>query len=87
MQNFFVIVCQLSTNIAFGHFLIDMNQKTSERLRFCANNTSPGPSIFYLPASQPNEISMGNEGDKRLYAKTFKSFIKDTAEENIEKET
>ena len=78
---------QLSTKEAFGHFLIDLNPKTSESLRFCSNITGPGPSIFYLPAPQPNEITLSNKRDKSLYAKTFESVIKDTTEENIEIKT
>ena len=78
---------QLSTKEAFGHFLIDLNPKTSETLRFCSNITGPGPSIFYPPAPQPDEIPLSNERDKSLYAKTFESVNKVTAEENFEIET
>ena len=75
---------QLSTKEAFGHFLIDLNPKTSESLRFCSNITGPGTSTFCVPAPQSGEITLSNERDKSLYAKTFESVIKDTTDENIE---
>ena len=76
---------QLSTKEAFGHFLIDLNPKTSESLRFRSSFTGPG--IFNIPAPQSDEIALSNERDKSLYAKTFESVIKDTIEENIEIQT
>ena len=62
-------------------------ESVNKSLRFCSNFTGPGPSIFYLPAPQPDEIPLSNERDKSLYAKTFESVIKGTAEENFEIET
>ena len=63
----------LSTKEALVHFLIDLNPKTSKSLNFWSNFTSPGPSIFYLPAPQPDEIPLRIEQDKSLPAKTFES--------------
>ena len=42
---------ELATRDSFGHFLIDLDPRTSECLRYCSNITRPGSTVFYLPLS------------------------------------
>ena len=57
-----------ATNEPFGHFLIDLDPKTSECLRFCSNITESGPSIFYLPSQKAVVTPITNEREKQNYA-------------------
>ena len=57
-----------ATSEPFGHFLIDLDPKTSECLRFCSNITEPGPSIFYLPSQKAVVTPITNEREKQNYA-------------------
>ena len=41
---------KLATAEPFGHFIIDLDPKTSQGLRFASHIIGPNPSIFYIPS-------------------------------------
>ena len=58
---------QLATKENFGHFLIDLDPKTSECLRYSSNIVPPSPTIFYLPSSKAVITSLENERERNMY--------------------
>lgn len=55
----------------YGHLIIDLDPKTSEKLRYCSNITGPFPSVFYLPSSKAVVSVLSNEREKRAYTETL----------------
>ena len=50
-----------------GHLLIDLDTKTNDCLRFCANIVGPGLTTFYLPYSQAKIRKINNERENFAY--------------------
>ena len=74
-----------ATALPHGHFLIDLDPKTSEVLRFGSIVTAAGPTRFHLPSAIAKETEIDNERERRAYSelwqdkkkqrKTTKSFF------------
>ena len=65
---------QLATKEPFGHLLIDLDPKTSDCLRFCSNNTEPGPTVFYLPSDKAKTTPLNNKREKVIYTEANGAF-------------
>ena len=60
---------ELATKDTYGHLLIDLDPRTSDCLRYCSNIIPPGPSIFYLPLSKAEPVTLiTNEREKTIYS-------------------
>ena len=51
----------LATAEPFGHFIIDVDPKTSQGLRFASHIIGPNPSFFYIPSEEAVVTSITNE--------------------------
>ena len=60
---------ELATKDSFGHLLIDLHPRTSDRLRFCSNMITPGRSIFYQPLENAELTPILTEREKIIYSK------------------
>ena len=61
----------LATSEPYCHLLVNLDPKTSECLRFSSKITSPGPSVFHLPAEVARETNLSNEREKRAYTQAL----------------
>ena len=52
---------KLATAEPFGHFIIDLDPKTSQGLRFASHIIGPNPSIFYIPSEEAVVTPITNE--------------------------
>ena len=81
-----------ATKQPFGHFLIDLDPKTTDSQRYCSNIVPPGPTIFYLPSSKALITHLTNERERDMYVeanardvgKYAKKFIKKSSNKFIE---
>ena len=70
-----------ATSVPYGHLLVDVSQRTDDRLRYCTKNGSI-PSKFYIPDRLTSSNFLDDEHTKSLYSpgvpiifpKTQKSF-------------
>ena len=58
---------QASTDVPYGHLLIDISPRTPDSLRFCTNSTS-FPSIFFLHSSRARITVIDDPTTKLLYS-------------------
>ena len=56
-----------ATSVPFGHLLIDLSQRTDDRLRYCTNS-GPVPSKFYIPERLKHLGTLNDEHTKSLYS-------------------
>ena len=74
---------QLATKESFGRFLIDLDPKTSDCLRYGSNITEPGPTVFYLPSDTAELTPLNNEREKIIYTEANGAFAAKTVEETF----
>ena len=56
-----------ATTVPFGHLLIDLSQRTDDRLRYCTNSGSV-PSKIYIPQRLKHLRTLDDEHTKFLYS-------------------
>ena len=62
---------KLATAEPFGHFIIDLDPKTSQGLRFASHIIGPNPSIFYIPSEEAVVTPVTNEKETFAYAQAM----------------
>ena len=62
---------KLATAEPFGHFIIDLDPKTSQGLRFASHIIGPNPSIFYIPSEEAVVTPITNEKETFAYAQAM----------------
>ena len=62
---------KLATAEPFGHFIIDLDPKTSQGLRFASQIIGPNPSIFYIPSEEAVVTPITNEKETFAYAQAM----------------
>ena len=65
---------QLATKEPFGHWLIDLDPKTCDCLRYCSNITEPGPTVLYFPSDKAETTPLNNEREKIIYTEANGTF-------------
>ena len=60
---------KLATAEPFGHFIIDLDPKTSQGLRFASHIIGPIPSFFYIPSEEAVVTPITNEKKHLLMLK------------------
>ena len=59
---------KLAIGKPFGHFMIDLDPKASQGLRFSSQLIGPDPSIFYISSPEPVITTITNEKETFSYA-------------------
>ena len=62
---------KLATAEPFGLFIIDLDPKTSQGLRFASQIIGPDPSIFHIPAQEAVITPITNEKETFAYAQAM----------------
>ena len=62
---------KLATAEPFGHFIIDLDPKTSQGLRFASHIIGPNPSSFYIPSEEAVVTPITIEKETFAYAQAM----------------
>lgn len=68
-----------ATEKPFGHLLIDLSPRTSDRLRFCTDSGT-FPTKIFLPSSQARITQLNDDHTKRLYSQALPDFYSQMSE-------
>ena len=71
----------MATKELFGNFLIDLDPKISDCLRYCSNFTEPGPTLFYLPSDNEETTPLNNERKETVYTEVNGAIATKTVDE------